>query len=234
MKKLNKNLYYCDCSNFGDELNKILFEKVFSVKFTYCPSTWEADYIGIGSVLGWSCVKPDRLNEKMKYPIRLFLGKKTKLTVLGAGFIKKPKEGLKFARKMDFRIVRGKLTEEYLWRNHLLKETIVLGDLGLLASYLYNGNVEKKYSLGIIPHFTDLNSPIIYDIYKKYCPDCIVINVQDAPELVIEQIVSCKNTISTSLHGLIVSDSFGIPNLWIENKWKEGKLDHFKYLDYYR
>ena len=49
---------------------------------------------------------------------------------------------------------------------------------------------------------------------------------------IIEQITSCEFIISSSLHGLIVSDAYGVPNVWAEfsdNIWGNG----FKYRDYY-
>lgn len=46
--------------------------------------------------------------------------------------------------------------------------------------------------------------------------------------------LSCKCILSSSLHGLIVADSFNIPNRWIS--LSESSLlekQNFKYLDYY-
>ena len=44
-------------------------------------------------------------------------------------------------------------------------------------------------------------------------------------------ICSCEKILSSSLHGLIVSDAYQIPNCWIE---LTGKISggHFKYYDY--
>jgi hypothetical protein len=142
---------------------------------------------------------------------------------------------------MDFRIVRGKLTENYLRKHNLLNNSVLLGDLGLLCPYMVNTTAckpEKKYKLGIIPHMADLNSPVIYDLYRKHGKNCIIINVQDDVDIVLNQIMECETIISSSLHGLIVADSFHIPNIWFENTlkyiWQENReLDRFKYKDYY-
>jgi hypothetical protein len=240
IKELEKNLYYCQCFNFGDELNKYLFEKVFGVRFNYVTDVWQADYVAIGSVLGWSCRKPVCNMDRILYVYKLLTGKTrfSKLTVLGSGFQDWSNEcDIKYSRKMDFKIVRGKLTENYLRSRNLLKTDVLLGDLGLLCPYMVSPT-DKKYKLGIIPHFSDLNSPVIYDMYKKYEQNCIIINVQDDVESVIKQITECEVILSSSLHGLIISDSFHIPNFWFENSLKyiayeTRKLRRFKFNDYY-
>ena len=136
IKKIKKNLYYCDCFNFGDELNKYLFERVFGIKFNYCTDIWLADYIAIGSVLGWSCTKPVDGKDKILHLYKSLTGKTnfSKLTVLGSGFLNWSNEhDIKYLRKMDFKIVRGKLTENYLRSRKLLNKNVILGDLGLLC-----------------------------------------------------------------------------------------------------
>ena len=49
---------------------------------------------------------------------------------------------------------------------------------------------------------------------------------------VIKEIVECEMIISSSLHGLILSDAYHIPNIWI--KFSDETFDgSFKYLDYF-
>ena len=50
-------------------------------------------------------------------------------------------------------------------------------------------------------------------------------------ENVIDSIVSCKAVVSSSLHGLICSDAYSIPNLWLD-EFKLQKGD-FKFKDYF-
>ena len=58
-----------------------------------------------------------------------------------------------------------------------------------------------------------------------------LINPTDKWQSVINDICSCKAIISSSLHGLICSDAYNIPNLWLdEYKLAEGD---FKFKDYF-
>jgi pyruvyltransferase len=235
LKEKKCRLYCTPIGNFGDDLNRILFKNLFNKKFQLTENKWNADFIGIGSLLEWF-LYPNNFRQIIRTSIRwkvLHPDVKT-ITVLSSGFHYEP-ENLHFFRKMIFKIVRGHLTENVLKKNKLLKNNAVLGDLGLLAPYLIKDTVLRKtYELGIVPHFNDLASPVMYDIYKKYKGNSIIINVKDNPIKVIKDIMGCKKIISSSLHGLIVSDAFGIPNLWIENRLKSPQDElHFKYLDYY-
>jgi pyruvyltransferase len=49
----------------------------------------------------------------------------------------------------------------------------------------------------------------------------------------IDQILSCEAILSSSLHGLIVSDAYHVPNLWVSFKEATAPYANFKYEDYY-
>lgn len=110
--------------------------------------------------------------------------------------------------------VRGKLTAE------TLNVDTVLGDLGLLASRLWPKQSEK-YNIGVVRHYVDQDDYPFADI---------VIDATEPPETVIAKISSCRVILSSSLHGLIVADSYGIPAMRI------GRDDvitgNWKWLDY--
>ena len=90
-----------------------------------------------------------------------------------------------------------------------------------------------KYALGIIPHVVDQQHPVIQVIKEKYADEILVIDLAHYEKWtdVIDQISSCERILSSSLHGLIVSDAYQIPNCWIE---LTGRISggHFKYYDY--
>ena len=89
------------------------------------------------------------------------------------------------------------------------------------------------YRLGIIPHVVDLHHPVIEEIRKNHADEILIIDLAhyDKWTDVIDQICSCERILSSSLHGIITSDAYQVPNCWIE---LTGKISggHFKYYDY--
>lgn len=125
--------------------------------------------------------------------------------------------------------VRGPLT-----RNRLLKLGIECpesyGDIGLILPYFYYPEVNKKYKLGIIPHYID--QTMFNEIYKNNDKNVKIINVTNKIEIVIKDILECEMTISSSLHGIIVSHAYNVKSMWIKiTDLIEG--GNFKFRDYY-
>lgn len=97
--------------------------------------------------------------------------------------------------------VRGRLTAKALGL-----ENVVLGDPALLANELVP-MADKEYDLGIIPHWTD-NELEHNPKFTRF--NAKVIRVGDEPLKVISEIGKCKRIVSSSLHGIILADAFGI------------------------
>lgn len=129
-----------------------------------------------------------------------------------------------FFRKLDIRAVRGPLSREYVIKlGHKCPE--VYGDPAILMPLIYTPVVEKKHDYAIIPQYVTESS-----VRKKYPNEYIIsMNTNDYEE-VINQIVSCNKIITSSLHGIILAEAYGVPAVWFRGLMKE--VD-FKYLDYY-
>lgn len=131
--------------------------------------------------------------------------------------------------------VRGKLSRSNLIKFHPERGNVLLGDTGLLMAKVFPEQVKKIYNLGIILHFVDHNT----EVAKKYkenfeSENVLFINVLESPAKVIKQIKQCKNIISSSLHGLIIADAFGIPNIRIvDRKTMPTPFYDYKFEDYY-
>jgi len=122
--------------------------------------------------------------------------------------------------------VRGPLTAKGLTGD------FVLGDAALLADELVKRE-DKQYDLGVIPHWTD--TKLEHDTrFTRYDPH--IIRVDDDPLEVIREIGRCKKIVSSSLHGIIIADAFGIPRRieiaprMLSHPHQEGGL--FKWKDY--
>jgi len=101
---------------------------------------------------------------------------------------------------------------------------IVLGDPGLLVPDLVCQPV-AKYELGVVPHWSDK------ELHKRFSYGHLI-DPSQPPEHVVSEIARCKNVISSSLHGLITADAYGIPRRaeLFPRAGQEG--GDFKYRDY--
>jgi autotransporter strand-loop-strand O-heptosyltransferase len=128
--------------------------------------------------------------------------------------------------------VRGPLT-----RNLLIEKgwdvPEIYGDPALLFPKIYNPVINKKYKYGLIPHYIDYT--ILEGLQSINHIDDLgikIINITSDVYEFINQVLECEFILSSSLHGLIVADAYGIPNHRVEIS----SLIHggdFKYLDYY-
>jgi len=111
-----------------------------------------------------------------------------------------------------------------------VNDDVCLGDPGLLLPLIYTPRIRKEFRLGIIPHY------IHYELFKSsnIYNDILIIKLADSNiERIIDQINSCDYTISTSLHGLIVSHAYGIKSIWYKVKNRELQGDDIKFYDYF-
>lgn len=97
---------------------------------------------------------------------------------------------------------------------------VPLGDLGLLASRIWPKQ-PAKHNIGIVRHYVDKDDYGFGDV---------IIDASAPVEQVIKQISSCRVVLSSSLHGLIVADSYGIPNMRIARD--DVITGNYKWLDY--
>lgn len=128
--------------------------------------------------------------------------------------------------------VRGKLTKKYLEEQGIPCPEIY-GDPALLMPLVFKPSVSKVYKIGFIPHYVDYDLPHVVEFRNSH-PNVLFIRFADYSswEDVIKQICSCERIVSSSLHGLILSDAYHIPNVWVKfsDKITGGE---FKYKDYF-
>lgn len=180
--------------NFGDALNSYLVEKLSGKKVEWSPLE-SADIVGAGSLLQWVT----KIQDKLKEPLHVW----------GSGYMYDQQPAITSA-KVIHHAVRGYKTKEY----GQLKG-VMLGDAGLLSDLLITKPVSKTYEIGIVPHLWHIDNPVLKDLLTHH-PTMKLIDVRLDSLEVIKQIAQCEFVLSSSLHGLIVADSFGIPNQWIQ------------------
>ena len=80
----------------------------------------------------------------------------------------------------------------------------------------YRPAVKKRYKIGIVPHYVDEDKK---ELDKFKSDDSVLIihmTGYDKWEDVVRQVLSCEFVVSSSLHGIIISEAYGVPNLWAE------------------
>ena len=212
------NIYaaWLDYRNWGDALNPVLIHKisgkhpVLYTNDTRIPKN-KPVFAVIGSILD------NRVN----------LCTDNQLIIWGTGFISN--KGYLKVRSPRICAVRGPLTRKLLLKQGFQCPDI-FGDPALLYPRFYKPNINKKYKLGIIPHYIDKNNPVLPDILKD--PDILIIDIQGGINEVVDNICSCQKIASSSLHGIIAADAYGIPSKWIQLSDRVIG-DGFKFYDYF-
>lgn len=205
--------YYDFENNWGDKVNPYLFEKITGMKVVSSNSIFnykhKLEILGVGSII---------------------TGDLSNYVIWGSGIISektvirnKPKEVL---------ALRGLNTLKKM--KEVGSGCDIFGDPVLLFPEIIDKkNVQKKYKYGIVPHFKNKNSQGIKKIVELNNPEIKIIDIQsEGVEQFVIDILSCDNILSSSLHGLILAEAYGIPTCRVVFSEKILGGD-FKFYDYY-
>jgi pyruvyltransferase len=177
-------LKWFSSKNWGDALNPYLVEKLSHQQVVYVANPHLDNYICIGSMIS-TCGSPS--------------------VIWGTGIIseailptRKPKQVL---------AVRGPLTRDVLLGMGV-DCPMVYGDPALLLPMFYDPVVEVNYDVGIIPHYVDAEHPWVLQYAKRN--GIRIINVCGGIDQFVREVKSCRVILSSSLHGLICADAYGV------------------------
>ena len=133
-------------------------------------------------------------------------------------------------RKMvnyDIRAVRGPITKKVLESSGYPCQKAVCGDPAILMPKIYTpACTEKKYPCSVIMH---LNTPDKGNYGRSY--HCISVNTKNHQQF-IDEIVASERIISSSLHGIILAETYGIPAVFLNENGLMNK-EIMKYFDWY-
>lgn len=105
-----------------------------------------------------------------------------------------------------------------------------LGDPGLLADELVYVPTRDR-ALGVLPHWSDRQLALRPE-FLRYDP--LIIDPRDPPLDVARAIGRCRKLVTSSLHGMIVADAFGIPRRFEYTPQFDREGGVFKFRDYSR
>jgi pyruvyltransferase len=183
--------------NFGDAIAPLLVRMVAGREVIHA-SPRVAQLAGAGSVLGHV------LDARWK---RLLSPGPARITIWGSGSI--AQADLRSAHWLRCAAVRGPLTRDALG----LPASTPLGDPGILIARVVNAVVPKTHRWGIVPHYVDQDLPVVAALAQAN-PGAVIIDVTDPDPLkTARRIAGCEFIISSSLHGIIAADAFGVPNV---------------------
>jgi pyruvyltransferase len=197
--------------NFGDALSPLVLNWISGYKVLNIENLpWYRGpvYLTVGSIL-------DSVNVD-------------NVVVWGSGFISS--QGRMAMEPKQILAVRGPLTRQKLL-DQGVKCPEVYGDPGLLVRRMFDSALTKEFEYGIVPHIDDkgLIPPLL-----AHNDGVNIIDVQSNPMEFVRELCRCKRILSSSLHGLITADAFGIPSaqFCLSDQISGGGI--FKFMDYYK
>ena len=216
--------------NWGDILGPVIVQKLSRIKVVFADRKTKVFpiFYGIGSIL----------TQAMDDGRSLF--------TWGSGLIKCPNakelQIMSFDEKLDHQYfsVRGPETQMAMLALRGVFPR-VSKDPGLLISSIFPLEKKQPTKICIIPHYVDhsIVTKALNDNSGKQKSQIKIIQISSNAndfskfaEHVPTEVLNCKKVLSSSLHGLIVSHSYGIPGAIISLSDKIVGGD-FKYRDYY-
>jgi hypothetical protein len=198
--------------NYGDLLSQFLVEKISKQKVIAIKHPAKGlhkyffkHYVTIGSIIS-SATKNS--------------------IVWGSGIIKKNEN----IRDAKFIAVRGPQTRKRILDLGFSCPEVYGDPAILLPDYYSNSKIQKEYEIGIIPHYVDFKT--VNEVLKNDKRIKVIDLLTKDAHSVTDQILQCKTIISSSLHGIIIPQSYRIPALWIKFSNKLSG-DNIKFYDYF-
>lgn len=196
-------IHWPNTPNFGDALSPWLVQKLTGFE-TLQNNGDIPSYIAIGSIL-------NRVRDQT--------------VVWGTGSFG-PEPPREVNRKARYTAVRGPLT-----RSRVIdrggKCPRVYGDPALLTPYVHTSQPPKTEEIGLVLRWSDdkwLQQSVGEGV-------CLIDLGTDDVDSVLDKMLRCKRIITSSLHGLVIADAYGIPNAWLYSDSPKGR--EFKFYDYF-
>jgi polysaccharide pyruvyl transferase len=202
-----KEYHWAEQANFGDAMAPLLLER-FAGLSTQWDTVSRASIVTVGSVL--EHVPP------------LWDG-----VILGTGKLREDSQLHLHTRTAVILGLRGPLTAR-----QCPPGSYAIGDPGLLVSELVPAQ-DKRHDLGIVPHWSDRELAQRPEFQGGGLWDVLVIDPRRPPLEVLAGIASCQRIVTSSLHGAVAADAYGIPRR-VELRGIKGDAEGqgFKWRDY--
>ena len=193
-------------SNFGDILSPWIVEKVSGAPVKF--GRRDASVLAIGSIIKFATKKS---------------------TVWGSG---SPRASDRLSAEARYKAVRGPLTRDKVLESGGICPPVYGDPALLLPRYLPRTHRNPSFKLGFIRHVSQNALNLSFDGVK----DIRLTGVGESTiERVVDEILDCEMILSTSLHGIIVANAYGIPARWCNLPYDDAGItgDGLKFADYF-
>jgi pyruvyltransferase len=197
--------------NWGDKLNPVLVALISGKRVLNAHGFYNLFDIPIYAVIGSGLASPRHAAS----------------TVWGQGFARHD-ERLR-ARPRRICAVRGPLSRQKILDAGLPCPAVV-GDPALLLPRYFDENVTRRHRIGLIPHFSHFGR-VEFERLREQGAE--IIDITGDLFDVVRAVKSCGMVASSSLHGLIIADAYGVPSKWLQVDGHPIE-DGFKFHDYLR
>lgn len=211
---------------------------------THIPMHWYSaklnfgDWIGPQMVQAYSGRQPIQSNRpgtsaRMLCSVGSILGwiNRHNVDVWGSGLMRpltsKEIDVRKRLKGIKIHAVRGKLTRRELQESLGWEVPEVYGDPALLLPDIIIPREAKHHEVVVVPHYVHLPK-INHDAVSGR-----VIDVRNDVKSVVEQLAGAKAVVSSSLHGLIVAQAYGVPWVWMDISDHQLGGKDFKFEDFF-
>lgn len=194
--------WFTEVSNLGDLLSPVVLECYTGFKPDLVKADESPKWLGIGSILD------------IAMPGDWIWGTGTKYL-----------EEID-ANRLKVAAVRGPLTASLMKG---LRQELALGDPAILLPKIYKPNTssQEKSHVGFIPHYVD------QDLIPHWQNKGKIIDITNSNwRETVDSIAGCRLVVSSSLHGIIVAEAYGVQAVWIQPSEKIFG-GHHKFQDYY-
>ncbi|MBF4995508.1 polysaccharide pyruvyl transferase family protein [Arthrobacter gandavensis] len=152
--------------------------------------------------------------------------------IWGSGLMA-PLEGESLARLRSLKGVRVSAVRGRNTRTELLRKTgwdfpAVYGDPALLLPQFLAAGGTGTGDIAVVPHLDHRDC-----LEKAAGPGVTVVDVREGVEAVVGKIAGSQACISSSLHGIIVAQAYGVPWVWLRISDRVISGDRYKFEDFF-
>jgi hypothetical protein len=205
--------WYSAKLNFGDWIGPYLVHAITGRQPIQAnrPGTRQRILFSVGSIIG-------RINQD-------------NVDVWGSGLMRplttKEIQARKHLKGIKIHAVRGKLSRRELQESLGWKVPEVYGDPALLLPDVLKPEQLPHNEIAVVPHYVHLPKINRESISGR------IVDVRSDVRSVVEELAGAKAVVSSSLHGLIIAQAYGVPWVWLDvTDHKLGGGD-FKFEDFF-